>query len=321
MPFIETSDYKAPALLYGGHLQTLVPSLFRTINDVSYQREVLDTDDEDFLLLDWSRVGSKKLAIISHGLEGSSSRPYVKGMVRELTKKGWDALAWNFRSCGGKLNKRARLYHAGAIDDLLTVVRHAVHTLKYETISLIGFSLGGSLTLTFLAKHATLFKHHLVAAVGISVPLDLVASSARMAKPQNYLYQKNLLGTLKQKIKAKGGIYSSQMTKEVARTRHFKEFDDVCTAPIHGFDDAQTYYLACSALQFLPAIQLPTLLINAQNDPILSPNCFPYDLARQSPNLYLETPQEGGHLGFLSQSLHHRSWSEERAIHFLENYM
>lgn len=139
--------YNPPALLRNGHLQTIFPSLFRKVPGVRYLRERIDTPDGDFLDLDWSRTGSRRLAVLSHGLEGNSRRHYIRGMVRVLNSVRIDTLAWNHRGCSGEPNRTLRMYHNGVIDDLDLVVRHAVEKGEYRSVFLVGFSLGGNLSL------------------------------------------------------------------------------------------------------------------------------------------------------------------------------
>ncbi|WP_139786888.1 YheT family hydrolase, partial [Desulfamplus magnetovallimortis] len=167
--------YKPPILLKGGHLQTIYPSLFRKtdhdLNPGFYIRERIETPDNDFIDLDWSKVGSSRLAIISHGLEGNSGRTYVTGMVQAMNRAGLDAVAWNFRSCSGEPNRLLRSYHNGVTEDLAWVIRHAEEMDRYRKIYLVGFSLGGNLTLNYLGREkvaSTVRK-----AVVFSVPCDL----------------------------------------------------------------------------------------------------------------------------------------------------
>jgi predicted alpha/beta-fold hydrolase len=178
MPVILTSTYRAPCMLRNGHLQTVYPYLARRLAPVIYRRERIDTPDGDFLDLDWSKSGDNKLAILSHGLEGSSHRHYMIGMAKMLNRNGWDALAWNYRSCSGEINRRLRWYHNGAIDDLNCVVRHAVKTGNYRSIALIGFSLGGNLTLVYLGSMGMNLDARIGKAVVFSAPCDLKASAA-----------------------------------------------------------------------------------------------------------------------------------------------
>ena len=186
-----------------GHLLSIYPSLIRKGDAAIYKRERIRTDDDDFLDLDWSQQGNRRLAIISHGLEGDSYRPYVLGMVRAVNKAGWDALAWNFRSCSGEMNRQLRFYHSGSTDDLDRVVRHASGQYSYDKIALIGFSMGGNLTLVYLGEKGSGLDGMIEKAVVFSVPCDLKSSACELSKFRNILYMKRFLNLLHKKIRAK----------------------------------------------------------------------------------------------------------------------
>src|SRR2546423_5670606 len=143
MPIIGHSSYVPPPFLANGHLQTIIPTLFRKVHGVHYQRERIVTPDDDFLDLDWAVKGSRRLAVIAHGLEGDSTRAYVLGMVKALWKKAWDAVVWNARGCSGEPNRALRFTHSGATEDLDATLSHIAATRVYTEIALIGFSLGG----------------------------------------------------------------------------------------------------------------------------------------------------------------------------------
>ena len=175
MPIIDHSNYKRPFYLFNQHLETIIPSMFRKIKGVEYQRERIDLEDGDFLDLDWVKDGHGRLVIISHGLEGSSNRHYVKGMAKLFNRNEWDVLAWNCRTCSGEMNRTARFYHHGATDDFKSVVDHAVSLNKYQTIVLIGISMGGSLTLKYLGENEV-FPEALLCATVFSVPCNLKSS-------------------------------------------------------------------------------------------------------------------------------------------------
>src|SRR5258705_8446936 len=145
MPVISDSEYSSPRFLSNGHLQTVLPGLFRRVKSASYVRERIITPDDDFLDLDWLKKGSRRLAVLAHGLEGDSKRHYMLGMVNALAKRRWDAIAWNARGCSGEPNQVLRFTHSGATEDLQTVISHVTSTCDYSTIALIGFSLGGNL--------------------------------------------------------------------------------------------------------------------------------------------------------------------------------
>jgi uncharacterized protein len=318
MPLVESTYHQRPPYLFNGHLQTIVPSLFRKV-EMRYERERILTPDEDFLDLDWSRVGSERLTILSHGLEGSADRPYIKGMVQALNSSGSDALAWNFRSCSGEPNKLLRSYHMGATEDLEQVIRHAVAEKGYRHISLVGFSMGGGLTLLYLGQRPAQVAPEVQRAVVFSVPCHLKSATHAMARRTNTIYMMRFLRSLRGKLHHKSLLLPGQLDLTgYDKMRTFQEFDNRYTAPIHGFASADDYYERCSSRQYLPAIRVPTLLVNALNDPFLSPECFPVEEAEQNPQVFLETPSHGGHVGFAISLGEDRYYSEERAVGFLK---
>ncbi len=319
MPLLPRSSYSPPSFLANGHLQTLLPTLFRRVRDVCYQRERIDTPDGDFLDLDWSKVGAEKVAILSHGLEGSSQSPYMRGMVRALNQNGWDALAWNFRGCSGEPNKTLRFYHSGATEDLQAVISAVMTQTEYSEIALVGFSLGGNLALKYLGEQEKKVHPLIKKAVAFSVPCDLAASVRKLAKPSNRVYMKRFLVMLHQKIKAKMKVMPGQISDDgYERLKNFRDFDDRYTAPLHGFKDAEDYWQKCSCRAFLKTIPIPTLIVNAKDDPFLAPSCYPLEEANANPNLFLEMPDSGGHMGFMSLNHGGQYWSEWRAISFLQ---
>ena len=321
MPLITDSHYQSPFYLFNGHLQTIVPSLWRTVPDVAYQRERLELPDGDFLDLDWSRLPAHRpttdgLALVSHGLEGDASRPYVRGMVRALNRAGLDALAWNYRSCGGEMNRLLRSYHLGDTEDLDRVLRHALATGRYQRAYLLGFSAGGNVTLKYLGENAARVPTEVQRAAVFSVPTDLKASSEYIGRPQNRLYMRRFLKSLRQKIRDKATLMPEQVDLAgLEALRNFPEFDDKYTAPMHGFDSADAYYHYASSGRYLSGIRIPTLLVNAQNDPFLPASCYPREVAARSPYVFLETPPDGGHVGFAERGGGY--YSERRAVAFL----
>ncbi len=287
--------------------------MLRRVN-VSYERERLETADGDFLDLDWLCQGSNKLVIISHGLEGNSSRAYMKGMAHAFHVNKFDVLTWNFRGCSEEMNRRLRFYHSGATDDLDWIVRHAIQK-NYTEINLIGFSLGGNLTLKYLGERETSPK--LNKAVVFSVPLDLYASCLKISKPSNWVYANRFLKSLKGKVIQKSLMIPGLDTKGIEKIRSLLQFDDRYTAPLHGFHGAMDYYEKCSSINFLDSIAVPTLLVNAQNDPFLSDECYPASRLKNHAFIEFESPMYGGHVGFAQFDKNGLYWSEERALSFL----
>ena len=234
-------------------------------------------------------------------------------MSAALLRAGWNVLAWNFRGCGGVENRLPRSYHSGESNDLRHVIEHAADA--YPQIALIGYSLGGNITLKYLGEMSA--HPHIVAAAAVSAPVDL-ASSARVLDEHrdNRIYLKRFLNTLIVKMEVKARRFPQSLDiKGIRAIRTIKEFDDRFTAPLHGFRDADDYWTRASSLPYLAKIQVPALLLNALNDPLLTTPSFPQDLAFHSPLLHLETPSEGGHVGFLDFRL--RSWHEQRVIQFI----
>lgn len=307
--------YKPPFFLFNAHLETIYPALFRKVTLPSYSRERIITADDDFLDLDWLKQGSSKLVIISHGLEGNSSRAYMKGMAKVFSTNGYDVLAWNFRGCSEEMNKQLRFYHSGATEDLDWLVKHAIQA-GYQSIYLIGFSLGGNLTLKYLGEkppHAQIKK-----AVVFSVPMHLHSSCLKISQRSNAVYANRFLKSLKAKIITKSSSKTDLDTKNIHTIKTLVEFDDFYTAPLHSFKNALDYYDKNSSLYFLDTISLPTLIVNASNDPFLSEECFPKDIMRHHPFVTFETPSHGGHVGFAQFNKNGLYWSEERALRFIE---
>ncbi len=314
MPVLPSS-FRPPWYLRNGHLQTILPALYPRPVSLAFERERLDLPDGDFLDLDWVRSNRKRLAIISHGLEGGSKDACVRGMAAALGAAGWDALAWNFRGCSEEPNRLAGFYHSGETGDLTAVIARAAPA--YERIALVGFSLGGNVTLKYLGEAPP--HPAIVAAACISVPVDLAASCGVLDRRWgNRIYGRRLLKRLAAKVIAKAARYPQQLDATGALDiRTFAEFDTRYTAPLHGFRDAADYWARSSARQFLPHITIPTLLLNALDDPLLAPECFPYAEAEANPALFLETPRSGGHVGFLDLDQGRQPWSEPRVVAFL----
>lgn len=315
MPHLRSSSYPGPPFFqFNGHLQTILPA-FRKI-EIPYVRERLELPDGDFVDLDWLRNGAKRLAILSHGLEGNSDRPYIKGMAQRFASGDWDVLAWNCRSCSGELNRNPRLYHHGDIGDIHQVILHALQAGSYEEIILIGFSMGGSILLKYLGVHGSSLLPQIRKGIAFSSPCNLKASARSLEKPANRIYRLRFLRALEAKLRAKEqqfpGLIDVRKFDEVKQWRHFDEY---FSAPLNGFSSADEFYRQASAENFMADIRVPVLLVNAWNDPILPAACTPVKLCTQLPNVLLETPRKGGHVGFAVPGRYY-NWMEDRAWEF-----
>ena len=317
MPLIQ-STYRPPFGFGNGHLQSIYPALWRRVPAVNWNRERIDTPDGDFLDLDCSGSRSKRVAILSHGLEGHANQPYIRGMAHALMKRGWDVVAWNCRGYSGEPNRLLPFYHSGSSDDLETVLNHVLAQGRWSEISLVGFSLGGNQTLKLLGELGESVDDRVVGAVAFSVTCDLAASSIRLGEWENRIYMARFMKTLRQKAITKERMFPGQLDLNgLADMKTFKQFDDRYTAPLHGFADAEDYWTQCGSGRFLPAIRGPTLLVNARDDPFLAGRCFPREEAQKNPHFWLETPARGGHVGFVTRGNDGEYWSETRAVEFL----
>lgn len=308
--------YRAPLLLFNNHIETIYPALFRSVKNADYTRERIFTPDNDFLDLDWQQQGSEKLIIISHGLEGNSQRAYVQGMARIFFTHGYDVVAWNYRGCSGEINRQKRFYHSGATDDLDVVVQHTIKR-GYKNINLIGFSLGGNLTLKYLGEQGKTLYPQVMRAVAFSVPLHLHSSCTNIATSAMGIYSARFLKSLKKKVADKAKQVPGIDVQHLDKIKVLQDFDDAYTARLHGFKDALDYYEQSSSLYFLDSIAKPTLLVNAQNDPFLSSKCYP--LFPSHPYLKTEYPKCGGHVGFTLFNKNGVYWSELRALQFIQS--
>ncbi|MFY0606997.1 MAG: alpha/beta fold hydrolase [Cyclobacteriaceae bacterium] len=319
MPASNNFDYVRPAGLFNGHMETIYPAFFRRITCIpKSRRERIDTPDNDFLDVDWFENDSSQVVIISHGLEGSSRKPYVLGMAKCFHDAGFDALAWNYRSCSGEMNRGRRMYHSGATDDLASIVELAA--AKYSEIFLVSFSLGGNLVLKYLGERTCHPK--IKKAVAISVPLDLHKSVQEMNSAKGWIYEKRFISNLLKKAKIKANqhpdIYDVDNLKQI---KSLYDFDDLVTSRIHGFENAADYYQKCSSKNFLSTITIPTLVLNAMNDPINSKDSCDHELFKDLKHVYLESTKQGGHVGFAQLGSKPYYWSEERALRFCQENM
>lgn len=312
------SNYRPPFLFRNGHFATIYAGVIRKVSGLLQQRERLELPDNDYLDLDWSEAmrPSKKVAILLHGLEGDAQRHYIVGSAKKLTQDGFDTCAVNFRGCSGEPNRLYRSYHSGATEDLISVIAHIL-AKKYSEVYLMGFSLGGNLLLKYLGEGNAIPKE-IKAAVAISVPCDLKDACNQLLQSKNALYsarfKKHLLAKLRMKQKAFPNRVSERDIRNIVT---LKDFDDVYTAPAHGFKDAMDYYELCSCKPFLPNIRVHSLILNAKDDSFLGTSCYPFDEASSNPHLYLEVPDFGGHVGFWGRK--NSSYAEERAAEFFKS--
>ncbi len=293
--------------------------MYRNVELPEYKRERINTPDGDFLDLDWLSKKSDRLVILSHGLEGSSGRSYMKGMARYFYNSGWDVLAWNCRSCSGEMNLKPRFYHHADTGDLSLVIDHALSL--YRKIYLVGFSMGGNMSLNYLGRLGMEVPEQVVGACVFSSPLVLKSSVEALSTRSNRMYRMRFIRKLGEKIRQKSEMFPDVISYEGFETiEQFPDFDNRYTAPLHGFRDADEFYEQGSPLTLLSNVRRPSLIVNAANDPFLGPECYPEDEARHWKHVYLEIPRRGGHVGFTSGKLSD-SYMEQRALSFYDEYI
>ena len=319
MPLIDPTDYNPPWWLRNHHVNTFYAGLFRKVEGVHYQRERLELPDGDFVDLDWSRVpGARQLVIVIHGMEGHADRPYVRGMIRQFNRMGWDGIGMNLRGCSGEPNRLLRTYHVGDTADLSEVIQKAAAAHIYKHIVLVGFSLGGNVVMKYAGERGEAVNSLVKAAIGISVPCDVAGSSEVISRWYNRLYVIGFLHTLNPKIEEKARRFPEHYRLPERLPKTFLEFDEWYTAPVHGFSDAKHYWDANGCLQYLPGLRIPALLMNARDDTFLSRASFPGEEARQNPYFYLRAPKNGGHVGFVTFSEHGSYWTDQQAVRFAQ---
>jgi len=308
-------DYHPGILLRNGHFNTVYPTLFRKLDELPFVRKNVITSDNDFLHVDCLYSNSRRIAILCHGLEGSSSSKYITGSSSILYENGWDVAAVNYRFCSGTINKQLRMYHSGATEDLEEVVNYFQN--DYDEIALVGFSLGGNLVLKYCGERSVNLNSKIKAVMGFSVPTNLHAGSLNISRRSNYIYQKKFLISLFEKLHLKKKQYPDSIDLELIKNiKTLFDFDDKITGPLHGFADAKDYYKQCSCEQFLHQIKIPAAIVNALNDPFLPKECYPTEVVKQNKMIKLITPKYGGHVGFvLGKEKYY--WSEKLILNFL----
>ncbi|SUC29434.1 putative hydrolase [Providencia rettgeri] len=308
------------------HLQTLLPRIFRRTPKIKPIWQRLELPDGDFIDLAWSEkpelAAHKPRLVIFHGLEGNFKSPYAHGMLETAQKHGWLGVIMHFRGCSGEPNRQQRIYHSGETSDARYFLRWLKQTYGDAPTAAVGYSLGGNMLACYLAESGQ--NADVDAGVVVSAPLMLEACSLRMEKGISQFYQRYLLNGLKRNATRKLVRYPGSLPLNLLQLKQLKrirEFDDVITARIHGFDDATDYYQKCSALPKLAYITKPTLIIHAKDDPFMAPEVVP-DLSFLPHNVEYQMTEHGGHVGFVSGTLRKpQMWLESRIPQWLTPYL
>ncbi len=327
----KADPFRSPWWLPGGHLQTIVPALFARRAAVRCARERWDTPDGDRIDVDRVDTGapddaSAPMLVVFHGLEGSARSRYVLGLMAAASMRGWSGLVPHFRGCGGTMNVRPRFYHSGDSAEIDWVVRRIVaeRALACPTpgpLCIVGISLGGNMVLKWLGEQGVDAMQLVTAAASISAPMDLSAGGASLGRGFNRVYAKMFLRSLKAKSREKLIQHADLFDRarmEAARDLH--AFDDAVTAPLHGFVDADDYWRRASSKPLLKQVAVPTLVLNARNDPFLPASALPR-ADEVAPPVTLDFPAHGGHVGFHDAGPGRERWMPDRVLRFLVGHV
>lgn len=319
------SQFKPAWWLKNSHLQTLWPVLCRrNISGLPLERERLELPDGDFIDLDWvgGKDQSSPLVLVLHGLEGSIDSHYAKGMLQKIHQAGWRGVFLHFRGCSGEPNRLPRGYHSGETGDLQYVIRILQERANNTVLAAIGISLGGNVLLKWLGETGS--QNPLKAAVAISVPFELHKAASRIKLGFSRFYQWYFIKCLRDRLTIKFKEKPSTVWNidEVNRIDTMYEFDDKITAPLHGFTGVDEYYTVASSRQYIKAIEVPTLILHAKDDPFMSEDVIP-EPHELSSVVKLEITNGGGHVGFISGKYPWRPeyWLETRAPDFLREHL
>ena len=318
---VDDDVFRPARWLRGRHPQTIVPALFARRAEVRYTRERWATPDGDFIEVDRSAPvvdRSRPVLVVFHGLEGNADGRYVRGLVAAAATLGWQGIAPHFRGCGGTANDAPRFYHSGDSAEIDWILRRvAAETGPDGVVMAAGISLGGNMLLKWLGERGAEARGIVAAAAAISAPMDLAAGGASLRRGFNRVYGWWFLRTLKRKGRHKLARHAGLFDRARMEAAHdLHAFDDAVTAPVHGFADADDYYRRSSSKPLLARIAVPTLILNARNDPFLPAAA----LARQdevSALVTLDYPAQGGHVGFVAAGVAGVEWMPRRVTRFL----
>jgi predicted alpha/beta-fold hydrolase len=307
--------------LPGAHLQTVYGALLAPAPAMTYRRERWDTPDDDFVDVDFvDGPGASPWVHLFHGLEGSSQSPYARTLMKHVRDRGWRGSVMIYRGLSGEMNRLPRAYHSGDSEEVDWVLRRLRQRIGNAPLFAAGVSLGGNALSKWLGEHGESASAVVTRAASVCAPLDLAAAADALERGIARLYARHFLATLKvsaaRRLEAFPGIYDAG---QVRRARTLREFDDEVTAPLHGFRDAADYYTRSSAKPGLGRIMVPTLLVNARDDPFLPESALPTEREVASV-VKLEFPARGGHVGFVSGAFPgHIEWLPQRLLHFFEH--
>ena len=321
--FVNQEHFKPCWWLPTGHLQTCVAALTPR-PFIATQTEQIPLVEGDQLELCWLQPEVENAlvptVILLHGLEGSVQSHYIQGMLKAIQQKGWRGVVLHFRGSNGRVNALPQSYHGGKTEDFVIALQTIQLRYPDEPCFAVGYSLGGNVLLKFLGEYPD--QKGMVQAVSVSAPFDLGATSKYLGRGIYRIYERHFIKKLKYSIlrKLKHGIDMPINLSTLSKIKDFCNFDRQITAPLHGFQSAEDYYVKNSSKYFLKTIITPTLIIHAEDDPMIPKAVIP-TADSVSPAVTLEVHQKGGHIGFISGGYPGRLkyWLENRVIQHLSD--
>ncbi|MEW6983653.1 hydrolase [Colwelliaceae bacterium 6471] len=322
---LHSNDFSPAWWLKNSHLQTIAAKWLRRHLHVKTLLETLELPDGDFIDLAWTELPNnnttKPIVVILHGLEGSKDSHYAKGMLNALKGNNWIGVLMHFRGCSGRENRQARSYHSGDTADITYFTEILQQRYQNTPLAIIGFSLGGNVLIKYLAEQP---ENPYLSAVSICAPLHLSSCSSRINKGVSKLYQKYLVDMLKHSAEKK--IIAQKITHinqaQLANIRTIRDFDQLLTAPLNCFNDADDYYQHASGRNHLHTINTPCLILHAQDDPFLEHDEI-VAVTNLPKSVRFEVSKHGGHVGFITGRLPTKPhfWLEQRVPQFIAEHL
>lgn len=314
--------YESPFWLPNGHCQTLYAALCSPKAPLYFRRERWNTPDGDFIDLDWTTPelrAPRPLLVLFHGLEGSSESRYARALMQAAIAQQWQGVVVHFRGCSGEENRQPRAYHAGDSVELDWILQRLHAQQAGAPLYAVGVSLGGNALLKWLGEQGRRAATYMSAAAAISAPFDLAAAGDYLAQGFNQRYTQHFLRSMKRKAILKLARYPHLFDRErMLKAQNLRQFDDTVTAPLHGFSSVDDYWSRASSKPYLAHIAIPTLLLNARNDPFLPQSALP-TAGEMSASVTAVFSETGGHVGFVSGApLANWSWLTQTVVQFLQ---
>ncbi|MDY3330408.1 MAG: hydrolase [Pelistega sp.] len=323
-------EFHPPFWLPEGQSQTIIGSKLARYPRIQFTRQRIATDDGDFIDLDWNIPVAEPVStftghafVLFHGLEGSSQSHYAQSLCHDFRSRGWAVVVAHFRGCSGEPNRLARSYFSGDTKDVAIVMNALLARLPHARWHAAGVSMGGNVLLKYLAEQGEQARF-LHAAASVSTPTDLLATGLQLGKGffGRFVYTPYFLTTMKPKMREKAKQFPDLIDIQgIEAAKTLQEFDDRYTGPIHGFKDAVDYWTRCSSKPELMHIRIPTLILNAKNDPFVPRESLP-TIHDVSSSVLLHQPEHGGHVGFSQGTFPHKlGWLSERLNRFFGGFV